>query len=196
MMLLRRAPREVYRVYGEDEFFAYTGGEERFEVGVPRIGERRLHRLAGVTMLLAATGAVGGLIAIASLSSVGDGRRVRVGLLAAAASLLPSRAARGQVWRERPGLHGLDDRSVRDRWARRRTAQDRPAARVRPVRPAGVHPAGVHPAGVHPAGVHPAGVRPEATVVAEGTPTASAARDAGASAEPQPSGQSQFGFER
>jgi hypothetical protein len=182
MMLLRRAPREVYRVYGEDEFFAYTGGEERFEIAAPRIGEQRLHRVAGVTMLLAATGAVGGLIAIASLSSVGsDGRRVRVGLLAATASLLPSRAARGQVWREGPGLHGRDDRSVRDRRARRRTTQDRQAARVRPV---------------PPAGVPPADVRPEVAAVAEGTPTASVARDAGASAEPQPSGQSQFGFER
>ena len=186
MTLLRRAPREVYRVYGEEEFLAYAGGDERFEAAGSGTGERRLQRVAGATMLLAAMGAVGGLVAITSLSSVaGDGRRVGAGLLAATGSLVSSRAARAHVWRGRAGSDGPRDQRVRDRQADRRSAQDQQADRVR--------------------GVRPAGPRPRAAVVAlpppgapiEAAPPASVARlTARASAGPQRSGQSEFGFER
>ncbi len=71
-MLLRRAPREVYRVYGEEEFFA-TAADERSEP-TDGAGEQRLQRVAGATVLLAAAGAVGGLIAITSLSTAAGAR--------------------------------------------------------------------------------------------------------------------------
>src|SRR5580704_6574500 len=64
-MLLRRAPREVYRVYSEDEFFDGATNEELFEPVAPAgTGERRLRRLAGAAMLVGAVGTVGGVIAI------------------------------------------------------------------------------------------------------------------------------------
>ncbi|MGO9762050.1 MAG: hypothetical protein ACLP1Q_12410 [Solirubrobacteraceae bacterium] len=101
MTLLRRAPREVYRVYGEDEFLAYAGRDERFEVAASASGERRLHRIAGATMLLAVTGAVSGLVAITSLSSAtGARRRAGNGLLADAGAFAGTRTARADVWRE------------------------------------------------------------------------------------------------
>jgi hypothetical protein len=83
VMLRRRAPREVYRVYDEDEFLDGAGDEEFFEpvepvkpvkpvepvkLGEPAAsagtGERRLRRLAGAAMLVGAVGTVGGAIAI------------------------------------------------------------------------------------------------------------------------------------
>jgi len=96
MTLLRRRPREVYRVYSEEEYLngagsdiASVGGErplgepllseppfgelplpveivgrEAGEEHRPRGGvqERRLHRMAGVAMLAAAVGTVGGVV--------------------------------------------------------------------------------------------------------------------------------------
>ena len=101
MTLLRRRPREVYRVYSEEEYLngagsdiASVGGERplgEFPLGeIPisepplgelplpveivghRVGgehrprgvvrERRLHRMAGVAMLAAAVGTVGGVV--------------------------------------------------------------------------------------------------------------------------------------
>lgn len=83
VMLLHRAPREVYRVYDEDEFLDGAGDEEFFALVEPvapiapieplklaepaasaGTGERRLRRLAGAAMLVGAVGTVGGAIAI------------------------------------------------------------------------------------------------------------------------------------
>jgi len=86
MTLLRRAPREVYRLYGEDEFFATsTPGEDHATAEHRRKGSRRLQRFAGVAILLAVVGVVGGMVAITSVSRVAGARRRGIGRLSAAA---------------------------------------------------------------------------------------------------------------
>jgi hypothetical protein len=167
MTLLRRAPREVYRVYGEREFLADMCHDERPEAARSEIGPRRLQRVVGTTMLLAATGAVGGLIAITSLSSVaGDRRRGRADLLAATSSLVSSYAARARVWREGPGSDGPHRQSV----------SGRPADRARKVRSAAA--------------------RPPTAAVAVRQPAPPIQPAASESTEAAASGQSEFGFER
>ncbi len=90
VMLPRRAPREVYRVYDEDEFLDGAGDGEFFEPVEPvepvklaepaasaGTGERRLRRLAGAAMLVGAVGTVGGAIAInISRPARGAARRI------------------------------------------------------------------------------------------------------------------------
>jgi hypothetical protein len=84
MTVLRRAPREVYRVYGEDEFLARVADHRDVEPAAPASAQRLLHRVAGTTMLLAAAGMVGGLVALTSLSSGAGSRRwIATGLLVA-----------------------------------------------------------------------------------------------------------------
>ena len=73
MMLLRRRPREVYRVYSEEEYLNGAGSEpamvlaEEWPVAVEPArngaGERRLRRVAGMAMLAGAVGTVGGVVA-------------------------------------------------------------------------------------------------------------------------------------
>jgi hypothetical protein len=93
MTLLRRAPREVYRLYGEEEFFADAPLDERISMAPAGPGGQQLQRLAGATMLLAAVGAVGGLIAITGVSSVaGARRRGGARLAAATGSAVPTRS--------------------------------------------------------------------------------------------------------
>jgi hypothetical protein len=93
MTLLRRAPREVYRLYSEDEFLGGAVVDRRLDAPTAG-GEHRLRRVAGATMLLAAVGAVGGLVALSESSpATRSGRRAGAGLLALAGSLGSSRAA-------------------------------------------------------------------------------------------------------
>jgi hypothetical protein len=116
MTLLQRAPREVYRLYDEQEFFAQGAGEEPFLTGAPEARTRWLHRVAGATVLLAVTGAVGGVIAVAGPpSATGGGRRARSSLRAATGSLL---AARARVWHAPTGARGLRLRSSQAALAR------------------------------------------------------------------------------
>jgi hypothetical protein len=85
MTLLSRAPREVYRVYSEEEFFAThakdllhceTGAGPLESVVSSGTGERRLRRLAGVAALAGAVGAVGATCAATGPSPArGAGRR-------------------------------------------------------------------------------------------------------------------------
>jgi hypothetical protein len=127
MTLLRRRPREVYRVYSEEEYLNgaeldiasiaewqlgesplgesplgespvgeaslsvetaehQAGGEHRLRRGMK---ERRLHRMAGVAMLVAAVGTVGGVIFLNVTRAHGAG--AQGSLLAATSS---SRVAR------------------------------------------------------------------------------------------------------
>jgi hypothetical protein len=171
MTILRRAPREVYRVYDEDEFFAYADREERFESGASAPRARRLHRLAGATMLLAAAGAIGGLTAIAGLSSMAGARR-RGGARQLVASVPPasSRIARGQIWPARDGSNGRDGTAAKER-------------RAAPVR----EMVGARWA----ASARPAAVSIELASAASAPPAY-----ATASARSRPSGRSEFGFER
>ena len=71
MTLLRRPPREVYRVYTEEEYLNGAGLEpavalaEVWPVAAARIAAhaRRLHRVVGMALLAGAVGTVGGVVA-------------------------------------------------------------------------------------------------------------------------------------
>lgn len=127
MTLLRRAPREVYRVYDEQDFFAADAREEHFQAEVQDTGVRWLQRAAGATVLLAVTTAVGGVVAVAGTRPVrGAGRRTGASLLAATGSRV---AVRARVWRAPAGSGG----------PRR---QSSPVRRARGVRPAGARATG------------------------------------------------------
>jgi hypothetical protein len=198
MTLLRRAPREVYRVYAEDDFFAGPALDEGFDrrnAGA----DRRLPRLAGGAMLLAAVGAVGGLLAIAGASSGSRaGRRVGSGLLAAANSLGSSRPAGAHVWRQPasavPQLSGAAS-------VRHSTPPPRPRRGGIPPRAAAFRGSGnaVPPRGVAAALARPVGSAVAAVAVASqpsAIPVAAVASAPGAARGGPVPGQSEFGFER
>jgi hypothetical protein len=95
MTLLRRAPREVYRVYSEAEFFDGAAGMELFTpASGSGAGERRLRRLAGAALLAGAVGTMGGAVVLAgSRPTRGSGRRASNGDAHAFARIgLPTRA--------------------------------------------------------------------------------------------------------
>jgi hypothetical protein len=191
MTLLRRAPREVYRVYDEEEFFARADRDERMEP-TGATGERRLQRVAGVTVLLAAAGAVGGLIAITSLSAAtGARRRVGARLLATTGSPVSARAAAAHVWRASPSVDALRRPSVPGQ----EVAQ--PAGRVALVHHGGIprRAAAAQRAPVSE-GSPALAVREQSTPVVDATPAQPASAVASASATAQRAGQSEFGFER
>jgi hypothetical protein len=199
MTVLRRAPREVYRVFGEDEFLARVADHRDIEPAAPASAQRLLHRVAGTTMLLAAAGMVGGLVALTSLSSgtgTGTRRRIVAGLLAAngsrSAHPRPSvRLAPAEVWREAAGA----------RRYHRRGAQERTSSRERALRRAS------RPTQRSLDRPEPPVITADRTVpVADEAQTRSAPIDAvtstssaGATAvasQPRRSGQPEFGFER
>jgi hypothetical protein len=93
--LLRRHPRELYRVYAEEEFFAgaRTGEGLSGELTPPQLEDRRRRRLAGAVLLAGAVGTVGGVVVINREPRARDGAR-RPGLGSQAASTRPRRAAR------------------------------------------------------------------------------------------------------
>ena len=198
MTLLRRAPREVYRVYGEQEFFACAPGGEHVEATMPAIGVRRLHRVADATMVLAAMGAVGALLAIATRSAAGDGRRVGAGLLAATGSLGSSRGSRTHVWR---GLANADADGPR-----KRSAPARPADRARQVelarqvdRARTSHRASARPRAGAVAKHHasaPIEPAPQASVSGMTAQASAESPQPGPPAQVRQPGQSEFGFER
>jgi hypothetical protein len=96
MSLLQRTPREVYRVFDEDEFLVRGADQLGNHSAPPVAAERRLRRILGATVLVAAAGAIGGLLAVAGVLSVsGPRRRTRVRLFAAT-GLAPS-SARAQT---------------------------------------------------------------------------------------------------
>jgi hypothetical protein len=169
MTLLRRAHREVYRVYSEEEFFACVDHDGRSE-RAGAAGERRMHRVAGATVLLAATGAMGGLIAVTSLSTAtGARRRAGASLLAATRSL-------------RPSVHALRvARNTTRVMLLRRERAPRGAAAAR------------HVAVANATGT--VAVREQDTPIAATTPVQPVRAVASTAATSQPSGQ-EFGFER
>jgi hypothetical protein len=139
MTLLRRAPREVYRVYGEEEFLegadhaealqtlarAGQGGRAVLPPAVSGAGERRLRRVVGATLLVGAVGVVGALTAVSGLlSGRGTGRRFGGSL----------RASVGASVGPRVGLHGSRASHVslariwQARAAQRRRSELRPAS--------------------------------------------------------------------
>jgi hypothetical protein len=197
MTLLRRAPREVYRVYAEHEFLADALCDEPLRTREASAG-RPLHRIVAATVLIAAAGALGALIALESLQSIpGSRRRERQRSAAATATatavVAVTRASHPGVRRERGGRGRPRRRSPRPQAARR--APD-------PVSPAGqrVQVGGLAPiperapapesAGAPEGPPSPAG----APVAAAGSPVAVSAAASTAAAREE--GQSEFGFER
>jgi hypothetical protein len=99
MTLLRRAPREVYRVYSEDEFLSDTTCQELSRTFDGAARTQRRHRLASATLLLAAAGAIGGLVVLTSVESLAGGRRREHSRpTASSGSLAVVRALRTSVW--------------------------------------------------------------------------------------------------
>jgi hypothetical protein len=78
MTLLRRGPREIYRVYGEAEFFDGAADIELFmPTSVSGGGDLRLRRLAGAALLAGAVGTMcGAVVLTSSRPARGSGRRV------------------------------------------------------------------------------------------------------------------------
>jgi hypothetical protein len=199
MTVLRRAPREVYRVYGEDDFLARVADHQDIEPAAPASAERLLHRVAGTTMLLAAAGMVGGLVALTSLSSgAGTRRRIATGLLVAAGSRgAPSRrSARvspAKVWREAAGVDASRKHGARERATSRTRVPQRAelAARVPLDRP---EPRVISPDRTAPVAeeAQPRSAPIEAVTSTTSSPVATAV----ASQPRRSAGQPEFGFER
>ncbi len=162
MMLLRRRPREVYRVYSEEEYLNGAGLDNasidewpvaEWPLGEPPLGEppvgesplsvettrhraggehrlrqavqeRQLHRMAGVAMLAAAMGTVGGVVFL-NVAQAHSGARARGSLLAATHS---SRVARP------PAINDAQPQVGSSRPAAAHSGKTTPHSRVVPVR--------------------------------------------------------------
>ncbi|HEY5343568.1 MAG TPA: hypothetical protein VIJ66_07900, partial [Solirubrobacteraceae bacterium] len=78
MRRLRRRPREVYRVYSEEEYLDGAGSELIGEIGEAAghgDGQRRLQRAAGIAMLAGAVGVVSCLVVLNIVRQGGGGAR-------------------------------------------------------------------------------------------------------------------------
>jgi hypothetical protein len=187
MKLLRRAPREVYRVYGEAEFFADAGRVSHPEPEADSVSERWLRRVIGTTLLLAAAGAVGGVVASASAPSAPGARRgMRSSLVAAAGSLVAGARVRLGTGARIHRPRGLP-------LSRART--DRAGAgdlRARPHRAGSV---GERGAGEHIPPLAP-GAEVESTPIRAAVPASTARATVAAPAASRHLGRAEFGFER
>jgi hypothetical protein len=171
---LRRRPRAVYRVYGEEEYLAGVDTlpvREDLPLAEEPTHGRRLQRIAGAAALTGAVGTVGGVVGLAGLRMHAVDRRE-----IAQRVLSPVRAApvRGHT-------------STPAHMVRRRT--------LHPIRPRRMHARG----GTAVRLPHGSALRAQSTVrtIAVSAPRASA----GQYASPEthvgpPRAQSEFGFER
>jgi hypothetical protein len=196
LVLPRRAPREVYRVYTEDEYLA--GVDERLPdiAGLPADAQNRLRRIAGAALLMGACGAVGGVLALGGFApATGPTRRMRLGGRAVRGHLVAanSGSSREEAKVKRPvavrspglgaGLPALA-RAVRTRAA---DAGGRPALRA-----AAVHAATNRGVLVVAEVAHPEYVRAEEAAQVETPPEVNVAyRSPSPPARP-----AEFGFER
>jgi hypothetical protein len=179
MTLLQRAPREVYRVFGEDEFLARVEHEPRLAPLAPGAAERRVRRPGGTTVLLAAAGAVGGLLVVVSVfSASGTRRRTAVRPLASTAS------TRGML---RSSSHVTGARALRTRTQSRGSRNAGAGTHAKrtvampPTASRGASVAAVPARRSAPIEAGPSGGRAYATV---------------GGGQPQRAGRSEFGFER
>jgi hypothetical protein len=184
MTVLRRAPREVYRVYTEEDFLARVAEQQDIEPAASASAEGLFQRIAGTTMLLAAAGLVGGLVALASLSS-GNGtrRRSATGLLVAggshrAPSQRSARIAPAEVLPEAAGAGG----------SRKQGAEVAERVPIRRPEPRLVSPEEALPV----ADV----AQPRSAPIEAVTSTSASAGATAVASQPQRSGQPEFGFER
>jgi hypothetical protein len=200
MMRVRRAPREVYRVYSEDEFFGedelLAGGvtDER-HVRSAGGADQRWHTAAGVTIAAAAIGAIGGVVALTWVASAPrGGRRATAGLLAAASSLAPSHLAGTHVWRGPSNAEGARPREMTVRRVAVARASRRAGAPVRAVSARRPPVVGTREQVTQTVAMTPTSY--EAAAVAR--PLASAGAVSAPTAAPQPAhpAVSEFGFER
>jgi hypothetical protein len=223
MTLLRRRPREVYRVYSEEEYLGgagtQLGGIAGWHAAEPELAAHRLRRAAGVAMLAGVLGAVGGLVCLNLAWTHGGGATGRGSLLAAAR---PSRDAgsapvaddaRPQVESSRPVVvrpvetarslvpsrSGASRKGVQDPGSSDRLPVHRPAHRH-----AGVvvladyarRHSSSGEASAAPVSASASAPTPTSTQPAQqagGTTTPAVAT---APAHPAPEGQAEFGFER
>jgi hypothetical protein len=114
-MRLRRAPREVYRLYDEDEYLAGVTWEQEQSTAVlatTSTGALRLRRAFSVAILLGVTGALGVVIALNTTVSqrVGSGRRLGLRYRPGASVLVASNGARQSAKPRSPDMAGLADR--------------------------------------------------------------------------------------
>jgi hypothetical protein len=146
MSLLRREPREVYRVYDEEEFLAAdrVGAEHQESPAPPRaelprqsvsMAEDASARATGVrrfavpAVLIGAVAAVGGLVAASGMPSRrGIARRPDAGSGAAAASVTAARTSPEQTTAERAAA-GRPLRNRQHVGARQPSAERAPAGR-------------------------------------------------------------------
>ncbi len=194
MTLLRRAPREVYRVYSEEEFLADPLCDKRMRELDAARGGRRLNRIAGMTVLVAATGAVGGLVAWTSAPSIaGSRRRERERSHPAVASVGQIRSSAPRVWRVREGVARRSQAHTRVRTAKRRggTPFSRARARRRDITPSPISTLRSVSASDQGSAPSPQTGRAMAVALANTPPPATAV-----AVRPTPPGQSEFGFER
>jgi hypothetical protein len=198
--LLRRAPREVYRVYDEDEFFAcpvdpFADTERLEHTPLPRVASRglTLRRLAGSTMLIAVAGALGSLAVLADRSQSGPARRLHTRELAASGSAERPRLAQAHVYR---GLARLNEPAGADR-AERRSGHGEPGRRIATVAHGAERPV-EHATFVRRVLAAARGeLIPAATESAsESLPTAAATAPAPAPEPAAAPGRTEFGFER
>jgi hypothetical protein len=135
MAVLRRAKREVYRVYSEEEFLSPTHTPTDWSVspaeGAPR--ERPLRRLAGIAALTGAVGTVVGAIALAGVGSRSAGLRVTASAAPRPAAARPTSAPVAGAHRNRSPRAG--------RGAHPHDVHGRAARSVSGHRPAGYRPA-------------------------------------------------------
>jgi hypothetical protein len=136
MTLFQGRPREVYRVFDEDEFLVRATREDRATPATPLAAEPCVRRIAAATALVAATGALGGLLAMVNVLSVpGTRRRTGVRLFAATASsgaLASSSTHVGTVAALRRMALSGGSRESRDVAARERSKRMRFRRRPRP----------------------------------------------------------------
>jgi hypothetical protein len=192
MRLLRRAPREVYRVYGEAEFFADAGPAAHPEPEADGVSERWLRRVIGTTLLLAAAGAVGGVVASAGTPSAPSARRgIRSSLVAAAGSLVAGArihlvaGARVHVTRGRPVSRARADRG----------GEGDLSARVHRGASAGERGGDERGGGEHVLGLARA-AKIESAPIRAALPMSAARTAVAGPAVPRQLGRSEFGFER
>jgi hypothetical protein len=110
MPLLRRAPREVYRVFSEDDFLDGAGSTEPFKPVANEIGEPRLRRIAGVAMLAGVLVVVLGLLVINGLPARTRGPAARAGAAAAHAFTPGEPHGAPAPWRQSAGSLRGDSR--------------------------------------------------------------------------------------
>jgi hypothetical protein len=217
MTLLRRRPREVYRVYSEEEYLGgagtQLGGIAEWRAAEPELAEHRLRRAAGVAMLAGVLGAVGGLVCLNLGRTHGGGAPGRGSLLAATrtsrgtGSAPAADDARPQVESSRPVVVRPVE-TTRSRVPPRSGASRKRGPAPRSSDPLPVHHPAHRHAGVvvladyahrrHSSGnaapaVAPVPASAQPAPEAGGTTTPAVAT---APAHPAPEGQAEFGFER